>query len=184
MWVRGLLDTGLGLPSQGDRCPFQCFLRVDTSAKFHSQYLWGPVLFQRRFYLFSVFLQGLCICLLIVCTIALDENSSLSRHTPIFRFFRFLRRGCQSCRVPHSRGPPGPGCSVTLAVRKTRWPLQERGGLWGDHAERSAEWSTGPAYSSLISLPLLTFLFLFSVLFARRVGLLYLSPPQCPHGPD
>lgn len=57
----------------------------------------------------SVFLQGLCICQLIVCTIALDENSSFSRHTPIFRFFRFLRRGCQSCRVPHSRGPPGLG---------------------------------------------------------------------------
>lgn len=34
------------------------------------------------------------------------------------------------------------------------------------------------------SFPLLIFLFLFSVLFARGMGLLSLSPPQCLHGPD
>ncbi|KAF6273133.1 family with sequence similarity 174 member B [Rhinolophus ferrumequinum] len=78
----------------------------------------------------AVLCEGLCICLLIVCTIAPDESSSLSRHTPIFRFFRFLRRGC-----PRAAGYPipedpwawvlcDPGCEEdSMAAAGKRGPL-------------------------------------------------------------
>lgn len=77
--VRWLLDTDLG-----------CLLRV-TDARFtvssgsilmlnSTGSAFGALFSLQRWFalylLFSVFLQGLCICLLIVYTIALDENSS------------------------------------------------------------------------------------------------------------
>lgn len=122
---------GLGLTPQDERrLSFHYFLRVICcngypSAKVSEQCLWGwATLFSLERYfvvffnlLFSGILQGLQICLFIVCSAAWDENSGLSLLAPIFRFFSFLGRGCPALGSPGPQGPLGMGALQPWPIR-------------------------------------------------------------------
>lgn len=102
----------------------------------------GKVFCNFFYLLFSGILQGLQICLFIVCSTAWDENSGLSLLAPIFRFFSFLGRGCPALGSPGPQGPLGMGALQPWPIRMALQPLQKRGAAT---LRTVACWSSAPS---------------------------------------